>query len=75
MAFAFLAGTGGVTGPSYFNQRQERGYGFVQLRPSGQAIVRHLRGPEEDLAQVRAVFKTSISDIANIFSVSRAKCL
>jgi len=71
VAFAFLAGTGGVTSPSYFNQRQQRGYAPVQLRPSAQTLVRHLRGPEACLAQIRAVFKLSIADIAGIFSVSR----
>jgi DNA-binding transcriptional regulator YiaG len=71
VAFAFLAGTGGVTSPSYFNQRQQRGYASAQLRPSEQILVRHLRGPEACLAQIRTVLKLSISDIASIFSVSR----
>jgi transcriptional regulator with XRE-family HTH domain len=71
VAFALLAGTGGVTSPSYFNQRQQRGYAFVQLRPSGQTLVRYFRGPEACLAQIRAIFKLSISDIASIFGVSR----
>jgi transcriptional regulator with XRE-family HTH domain len=71
VAFAFLAGTGGVTSPSFFNERQEQGYGFVQLRPTGQSLVRRLRGTEGNLAQIRAVFKPSISDIGSIFGVSR----
>ena len=71
VAVALLAGTGGVTSPSYFNQRQQRGYAPVQLRPSAQTLVRYFRGPEACLAQIRAVFKLSIADIANIFSVSR----
>ncbi len=68
---AFLAGTGGVSDPSYFNQRQDRGYPFVHVRPSSESLLRHLRGPDRDLAQIRAVFKPSISDIAGIFGVSR----
>jgi len=71
VAVAFLAGTGGVASPSFFNQRQDRGYAFVQLRPSQQNLFRHLRGPEEDIAQIRAVFKPSVSDIAGVFGVSR----
>ncbi len=68
---AFLAGTGGVTGPSYFNRRQDRGYAFAQVRPSSESLLRHLRSPEGNLAQIRAVFKPSISDLAGIFGVSR----
>ncbi len=71
MVAAFLAGTGGVSDPSYFNQRQDRGYPFVYVRPSGESLLRHLRGPEGDLAQIRTVFKPSILDIAGIFGVSR----
>ena len=38
---------------------------------ASESLLRHLRGPEGDLAQIRAVFKPSISDIAGIFGVSR----
>jgi transcriptional regulator with XRE-family HTH domain len=68
---AFLAGTGGVASASFFNARQDMGYALVQLRPSEQNLLRHLRGPQEDLARIRAVFKPSISDIAGVFGVSR----
>jgi len=71
VTFAFLAGTGGVTGPSYFQRRQERGYAFVQVRPAGETFLHRLRSPEEDLVHIRAVFKPSISDIAHMFRVSR----
>ena len=71
VAVAFLAGTGGIASPSFFNARQDKGYAFVQLRPSEQNLLRHLRGTQEDLAQLRAVFKPSISEIAAVFGVSR----
>lgn len=71
VAFAFLAGTGGVTTPSYFAERQERGYGFVQVRPIGRSLLRYLRTPQENIAQIRAAFKPSMADIASIFKVSR----
>jgi transcriptional regulator with XRE-family HTH domain len=71
VAFAFLAGTGGVTTPSYFAERQDRGYAFVQVRPSGRILGRHLRTPQENIAHVRALFKPSMADIASVFKVSR----
>lgn len=71
VAFAFLAGTGGVTSPSYFTERQERGYAFVQVRPSGRSLLRYLRTPQENIAQIRAIFKPSIADVASVFHVSR----
>lgn len=71
VAFAFLAGTGGVTSPSYFIERQERGYAFVQVRPSGRSLIRYLRTPQENIAQIRAILKPSMADIASAFKVSR----
>lgn len=71
VAFAFLAGTGGVASPSYYIERQDRGYAFVQVRPNGRSLVRSLRTPQENIAQIRAVFKSSMADIASIFKVSR----
>lgn len=71
VAFAFLAGTGGVTNPSFFAERQERGYAFVQVRQSGRTVLRYLRTPRENIAQIRAVFKPSMADIASVFKVSR----
>jgi transcriptional regulator with XRE-family HTH domain len=61
----------GVAGPSYFTERQERGYGFAQLRTGGWSLLRHVRTPQENIAQIRAVFKPSIAELASIFNVSR----
>jgi transcriptional regulator with XRE-family HTH domain len=71
LAAALLVGTGGIASPSFFNARQDMGYALVQWRPNEQNLLRHLRGPQEDLAQIRAVFKPSISEIAGVFGVSR----
>jgi transcriptional regulator with XRE-family HTH domain len=71
VAFAFVAGTGGVASPSYFIERQERGYAFVQVRPSGRSLMRHLRTPQENIAQIRSIFKPSMADMASVFKVSR----
>ncbi len=71
VAFAFLAGTGGVTGPSYFVHREDRGYAFVHLQPAARPLAGEFRTPQEDVAHIRAVFRPSIADIANIFNVSR----
>lgn len=71
VAFAFLAGTGGVTGPSYFVHREGRGYGFVHVQPTPRPFVGQFRTPQEDIAHIRAAFKPSIADIASIFNVSR----
>jgi transcriptional regulator with XRE-family HTH domain len=71
VAFACLAGTGGVTSPSYFIERQERGYAFFQVRPSGRSLMRHLRTSQENIAQIRAIFRLSMADIGSVFKVSR----
>lgn len=71
LTFAFLAGTGGITSPSYFAERQERGYGFVQVQPTAGPSFGQLRTPQEDIARIRSVFKPSIADIAGVFNVSR----
>jgi transcriptional regulator with XRE-family HTH domain len=70
VACAFVVGTGGMSTPSYFQQRKECGYQFVQVRIA-EGTKAGIRLPIEDLKQIRAVFKPSISDIANLLSVSR----
>jgi len=71
VAFAFLAGTGGITGPAYFVHRADRGYAFVHVHPTAKPFVTEFRTPQEDIAHIRSVFKPSIADIANVFNVSR----
>jgi transcriptional regulator with XRE-family HTH domain len=71
LTFAFLAGTGGITSPSYFAERQERGYGFAQVQPTAGPSLGQLRTPQEDIARIRSVFRPSIADIAGTFNVSR----
>lgn len=70
VACAFLVGTGGMTTPDYIQHRRERGYQFVQVGiPEGMNA--GIRPPAENLHQIRAVFKPSISDVATLLDVSR----
>lgn len=71
ICFAFLAGTGGVTSHSYFIERQGRGYTFEQVRPSGRSWASYFRTVQENIAQIRRVFKPSIATVANVLKVSR----
>ena len=57
LTFAFLTGTGGITSPSYFAERQERGYGFAQVQPAAGPSFGQLRTPQEDIARIRSVFE------------------
>jgi transcriptional regulator with XRE-family HTH domain len=70
VACAFVVGTGGMSTPSYFQQRKECGYQFVQVRVA-EVTQAGIRLPIENLKRIRAVFKPSISDMANLLSVSR----
>jgi len=70
VTFAFLAGTGGTTSPEYFQQRGERGYPFVQI-PAAAGMNAGVRQAIDNLKQIRAVFKPSISDLAGLVGVSR----
>jgi transcriptional regulator with XRE-family HTH domain len=70
VAFACLAGTGGTTTPEYFQQRGERGYPFAQI-PVAAVVNAGARQPIDNLRQIRALFKPSISDLAGLIGVSR----
>jgi transcriptional regulator with XRE-family HTH domain len=69
MALAFLVGTGGMTTIDYLQYRGERGYEFVQVQLA--SVPCSFRTPTENLDQIRAVFKPSISDLAALLSISR----
>jgi transcriptional regulator with XRE-family HTH domain len=74
LTFAFLAGTGGITSPSYYAKRQQPGtggYGFVQVQPTAGPSFGQLRTPQEDIARIRSIFRPSIADLAGTFNVSR----
>lgn len=70
VACAFVVGTGGMSTPSYFRHRKERGYQFVQV-PAREGTRAGIRPPIEHLQQIRSVFKPAISDLANLMGVSR----
>jgi transcriptional regulator with XRE-family HTH domain len=70
VAFAFLVGTGGSNTPEYFQQRGERGYQFVQV-PVLAEMHAGIRGPAQNLKQIRVVFKPSMLDLATLLGVSR----
>jgi transcriptional regulator with XRE-family HTH domain len=70
VACAFVVGTGGMSTPSYFQHRKECGYQFVQVPVAEERQV-GIRPPTENLKQIRAVFRPSISDIASLLGVSR----
>jgi transcriptional regulator with XRE-family HTH domain len=69
VVFACLAGTGGATTPEYLQQRGERGYPFAQIPVA--PVNADTRQPIDNLAQIRAVFKPSMSDLAGLVGVSR----
>ncbi|MBZ5686038.1 MAG: helix-turn-helix transcriptional regulator [Acidobacteriia bacterium] len=70
IAFAFMAGTGGVTTAEYLQQRGYRGYQFVQI-PALAGPNAGVRLPMENLKIIRAAFKPSMLDLASLLGVSR----
>lgn len=70
IAFAFMAGTGGLTTAESLQQRGSRGYEIVQIPAVGSANV-GLRLPVDNLRTIRSAFKPSISDLAGLLGVSR----
>lgn len=70
IAFAFMAGTGGTTTPEYVQQRGDRGYLIAQIPATSPPTV-GVRLPVDNLKTIRATFKPSISDLANLLGVSR----
>lgn len=73
---ALLAGTGGHATVDYLAKRNEHGYRFVQFEgasPATQVAVQEdiVRTPAENLARIREVLKPTITELANLFGVSR----
>jgi transcriptional regulator with XRE-family HTH domain len=76
VVFAFLVGTGGCETADYLAKRNNQGYRFINLHgvPNAPetAIQEHfVRTPAENLARVREVLKPTITELANLFGVSR----
>ena len=71
IASALLVGTGGHMTVDYLVERQDRGYKFNEF---GRTILRQAfveRTPVENLRYIREVLKPSVTDLANLFGVSR----
>jgi transcriptional regulator with XRE-family HTH domain len=70
--FGLRVGTGGELTEQYYKQRGERGYAYVRYEglPNNSKIL-SVRAPAEDLAQIRSVFKTTVTELATLCGVSR----
>jgi hypothetical protein len=65
-------GTGGALTEQYYRQRGIRGYGLAQIEGLHQdtaAIAE--RTPAQSVAHIRAVLRTTVTELANLFEVSR----
>lgn len=71
LACAFIVGTGGLMTQEYFQHRGERGYPSSHIRLAPPNVITSLRRPDENIERIRAVFKPSVADVANMFAVSR----
>ncbi|MFM9967825.1 MAG: hypothetical protein ACKVQK_05435 [Burkholderiales bacterium] len=76
LVFAFLAGTGGYATADYLAKRSDHGYRFIQFQGAEKAIEicaeeDIVRTPAENLARIRDVLKPTITELANLFGVSR----
>ena len=70
--FALQVGTGGAATESYYKNRGERGYAFGRYRADvGDEPKINVRSPSENISRIRSVFKSSVTDLANLFGVSR----
>ena len=72
LAVALQVGTGGETTAHYYKARGSRGYAVAEYdRPSNIDAGVADRTPAEDLAQIRAVLKPAVKDLAGMIGVSR----
>lgn len=73
---AFLVGTGGLLTADYVAAREERGYRLQDFgypassSPNADAKLR-VRSSAENLARVREVFKSAVTELASLLGVSR----
>lgn len=73
---ALLAGTGGYTTADYLSKRSDHGYRFIQFKevPGEIDIATQtdvVRTSAENLARIREILKPTITELANLFDVSR----
>jgi transcriptional regulator with XRE-family HTH domain len=71
-AFGLQVGTGGAPTESYYKQRGNKGYPYVHYEslPANTEFV-STRSPSENLSRIREVLKPSVTELANLFGVSR----
>lgn len=71
IAFASLAGTGGVTNSHFWLSRQSRGYSVIYFQGESYEAAPASRTPTQNLARIRDVLKPAVSELATLFSVTR----
>lgn len=73
---AFLVGTGGYATADYLAARKDRGYKLIQFElPKQLADVvtgtQAIQSSVKNLARIREIFKPTVTELANLFGVSR----
>lgn len=73
---AFLVGTGGYATADYLAARKDRGYKLIQFELPKQvagaaAGMQATQSPAKNLARIRETLKPTITELANLFGVSR----
>lgn len=75
VAVAFQIGTGGIASVDYYKQRGPKGYPYLEIGNYGSLLTHenseNIRTPAENLIQIRAVLKPTITDLAMTLDVSR----
>ncbi len=72
IAFAFEVGTGGASTLEYVKNRESRGYPFANYSPATvSAGTVTNRTPAENLSQIRAVLRPTVTALADVLRVSR----
>lgn len=74
IAFGLMVGTGGLPDANYVIKRQARGYQFDQFDKLDSIPVDSAstaRSAADDLTRIRDVLKPTVSELANVFGVSR----
>lgn len=72
LAFAFEVGTGGAATRDYVKNRESRGYPFANYYPQREVAGRVTnRTPAENLNEIRAILKPTVTTLADALRVSR----
>lgn len=71
IAFASLAGTGGVSDSNFLAKRKSIGYGVGYFHGLDTEAADAARSAAGNLARIRGILKPAVSDLATLFSVTR----